>query len=222
MNKNIKLFLKMLDVFATINPHPKSDLKYVNPYTFMISVLLSAQSTDKGVNIATEKLFAVADNPKDMLNLGIDKLKEFIKTIGLYNNKAKNIISLSEILISKYNGNIPQTLDLLETLPGIGRKSANVIMNEIFGAKTIAVDTHVIRLVGRFGLFDVSDKRVININTESPIEIEKLLNNITPEEYKSRVSNWLVLHGRYICKAKKPDCNNCPVSDLCICKNKFV
>ena len=212
----------MLDVFAMINPHPKSDLKYVNPYTFMISVLLSAQSTDKGVNIATEKLFAVADNPKDMLNLGIDKLKEFIKTIGLYNNKAKNIISLSEILISKYNGNIPQTLDLLETLPGIGRKSANVIMNEIFGAKTIAVDTHVIRLVGRFELFDVSDKRVVNINTESPIEIEKLLNNITPEEYKSRVSNWLVLHGRYICKAKKPDCNNCPVSDLCICKNKFV
>lgn len=212
----------MLDVFAKINPNPKSDLKYKNPYTFMIAVLLSAQSTDKGVNKATEELFTVVDNPKDMLTLGIDKLKEFIKTIGLYNNKAKNIISLSEILVNKYNCSIPKTLDLLESLPGIGRKSANVIMNEIFGANTIAVDTHVIRLVNRFELFDLSNENIVNINTESPLEIEKLLNKVTPEKYKSRISNWLVLHGRYICKAKKPHCLNCPVSHLCIYKSKFA
>lgn len=208
----------MLDVFALKNPNPKSDLKYVNPYTFAVSVLLSAQSTDKGVNAATKDLFMSVDNPKSMLDFGIDRLKDKIKTIGLYNNKAKNIISLSEKLVSKFNGNIPNNLEDLESLPGIGRKSANVIMNEIYGAKTIAVDTHVIRLVNRFELFDLSDENISKINTESPLEIEKLLNQITPDKYKSRVSNWLVLHGRYICKAKKPDCENCPVSHLCIFK----
>ncbi len=208
----------MLDVFALKNPNPKSDLKYVNPYTFTVSVLLSAQSTDKGVNAATKDLFMSVDNPKSMLDFGIDRLKDKIKTIGLYNNKAKNIISLSKILVSKFNGNIPNNLEDLESLPGIGRKSANVIMNEIYGAKTIAVDTHVIRLVNRFELFDLADENISKINTESPLEIEKLLNQITPDKYKSRVSNWLVLHGRYICKAKKPDCENCPVSHLCIFK----
>ena len=218
MRKNIELFLKMLDVFALKNPNPKSDLKYVNPYTFTVSVLLSAQSTDKGVNAATKDLFMSVDNPKSMLDFGIDRLKDKIKTIGLYNSKAKNIIALSEILVSKFNENIPNNLEDLESLPGIGRKSANVIMNEIYGAKTIAVDTHVIRLVNRFELFDLSDENISKINTESPLEIEKLLNQITPDKYKSRVSNWLVLHGRYICKAKKPDCENCPVSHLCIFK----
>jgi len=218
MRKNIELFLKMLDVFALKNPNPKSDLKYVNPYTFTVSVLLSAQSTDKGVNAATKDLFMSVDNPKSMLDFGIDRLKDKIKTIGLYNSKAKNIIALSEILVSKFNENIPNNLEDLESLPGIGRKSANVIMNEIYGAKTIAVDTHVIRLVNRFELFDLSDENISKINTESPLEIEKLLNQITPDKYKSRVSNWLVLHGRYICKAKKPDCENCPISHLCIFK----
>jgi len=218
MHKNIELFLKMLDVFALKNPNPKSDLKYINPYTFTVSVLLSAQSTDKGVNAATKDLFMSVDNPKSMLDFGIDRLKDKIKTIGLYNNKAKNIIALSEILVSKFNGNIPNNLEDLESLPGIGRKSANVIMNEIYGAKTIAVETHVIRLVNRFELFDLADENISKINTESPLEIEKLLNQITPDKYKSRVSNWLVLHGRYICKAKKPDCENCPVSHLCIFK----
>ena len=153
-----------------------------------------------------------------MLDFGIDRLKDKIKTIGLYNNKAKNIIALSEVLVSKFNGHIPNNLEDLESLPGIGRKSANVIMNEIYGAKTIAVDTHVIRLVNRFELFDLADENISKINTESPLEIEKLLNQITPDKYKSRVSNWLVLHGRYICKAKKLDCENCPVSHLCIFK----
>ncbi|MDR2934050.1 MAG: endonuclease III [Rickettsiales bacterium] len=220
MNKNVQNFLKMLSVFAEKNPYPKSDLQYKNPYTFLVAVLLSAQSTDKGVNKATAELFKVVDNPKNMVAMGLEQLKEYVKTIGLYNNKAKNIIALSKILVSNFDGKIPQSATELESLPGIGRKSANVIMNEVFGVDTIAVDTHVIRLVNRFELFNLSDENIAKINTESPLEIEKLLNEITPSEYKSRVSNWLVLHGRYICKAKKPDCANCPVENFCIWNGK--
>lgn len=219
MNKHLNNFFKMLDVWAVENPKPMSDLKYVNPYTFVVAVILSAQSTDKSVNLATEKLFPVADNPKAMLDLCIDNLKSYIKTIGLYNNKAKSIIDMSQDLINRFNGKVPDNRDDLESLAGVGRKSANVIMNHIYGADTIAVDTHVIRLVNRFSLFDLDDENTAGINTESPVEIEKLLLRITPDKYKGRVSDWLVLHGRYVCKAKKPECDKCSVAKYCLYKD---
>ena len=187
------------------NPNPTSELVAHNEFTFAIAVLLSAQTTDKMVNKVTKDLFAIADTPEKMLELGLDKLKEYIHPLGFFNNKAKNVIALSELLIKKYNSQIPTTRDELEQLPGIGRKSANVIANRLFGADTIAVDTHVLRVSKRLGL---------SAETE-PLGVERDLLANVPTQYHKNASDWLVLHGRYICTAKKPKCQECCLFDLC-------
>ena len=187
------------------NPNPTSELAANNEFTFAIAVLLSAQTTDKMVNKVTKELFAIADTPEKMLEFGFDKLKEYIHPLGFFNNKAKNVIALSEVLIKKYNSQIPTTRNELEQLPGIGRKSANVIANRLFGAGTIAVDTHVLRVSKRLGL---------TAETE-PLGVERDLLANVPTQYHKNASDWLVLHGRYICTAKKPKCQECCLFDLC-------
>ncbi len=199
--------LEMLDIFSKKIGNTKSELNYKNPYTFAVAVLLSAQATDKSVNIATRELFEVADNPHAMLELGLNNIKKYIKTIGLFNSKAKHIIEMSEMLISDFNGVLPKTREDLIKLPGIGRKSANVILNELYGAPTIGVDTHVLRLVQRFGL--------VGSDCNTPEKVEEALEKIIPDYYKPFISNYLVLFGRYICKAKNPDCKNCYMKRFC-------
>ena len=202
--------LQILQIFNEKDPNPRCELDYTNAYTLLVAVLLSAQSTDKGVNKATKELFKIADTPQKMLNLGIDKLKEYIKTIGLYNNKAKNILALSEDIIKYHNGEVPQNREDLEKLAGIGRKTANVVLNVWFNQPTIAVDTHVMRISKRLDLTD----------GKTPLDIEKDLNNILPDNFKKNANHWLVLFGRYICKAQKPDCSICPISTYCYSKDK--
>lgn len=199
--------LEMLEIFDEKIGQRKSELNYKNPYTFAVAVLLSAQATDKSVNIATAELFEIADNPKTMLSLGLDEIKKYIRTIGLFNSKAKHIMEMSQTLVEKFNGILPKTRDELMQLSGIGRKSANVILNELYGLPTIGVDTHVLRLVKRLGL--MGDE----FNT--PEEVESELERIIPEKYKPFISNYLVLFGRYICKAKNPDCANCYLKKFC-------
>lgn len=187
------------------NPSPETELNAPNNYTFSIAVLLSAQTTDKAVNKATKELFKIADSPEKMIAIGVEKLIEHIKNLGLFNNKAKNIIKLSEILIEKHNSMIPDNIEELEKLPGIGRKSANVILNHLFGQNTIAVDTHVLRVSNRLGLS----------KSKTPNDVEKDLLNVIPKKFHKNASDWLVLHGRYICLAKKPKCEECFLYDLC-------
>ncbi|MDR1365310.1 MAG: endonuclease III [Holosporales bacterium] len=196
---------EIFERFEINNPHPRSELSARNEFTFVVSVLLSAQATDRSVNNATEGLFKIADEPRQMLALGIDGLKQHIKSIGLYNNKAKNIIELSKLLLSKYDSKVPRTRQELEQLPGIGRKSANVILNHLFGEAYIAVDTHVMRVSKRLGLS----------HAKSPLAIEADLTRVIPDRFHVNASNWLVLHGRYVCKAASPDCPKCPILDLC-------
>src|SRR5690606_2121100 len=191
--------------FATANPEPKSELEYHNPYTLLVAVVLSAQATDAGVNKATRPLFKIADTPENMLALGEDRLREAIRTIGLYRNKAKNVIALSQELVSKYGGEVPKDRESLETLPGVGRKTANVVLNVAFGQPTMAVDTHVFRVANRTGLAD----------GKTPLEVEQQLLKIVPPEYARHAHHWLILHGRYVCKAKKPECPRCLINDLC-------
>tara|TARA_Y100000590_G_scaffold398030_1_gene480099 strand:+ start:11747 stop:12403 length:657 start_codon:yes stop_codon:yes gene_type:complete len=205
--KYINTFFKRLSKNI---PNPKSDLKYKNNFTLLIAVLLSAQSTDTGVNKATKKLFLLANNPQSILNLGLTKLKSLIKTIGLYNSKAKNIINLSKILIEKYNGKIPKTREDLVSLPGVGRKTANVVLNIAFKKATIAVDTHIFR---------VSNRTKIALG-KNPLDVELSLEKIVPEQYKMNAHHLLILHGRYVCKARNPECYKCVVNDLCLFKNK--
>lgn len=200
----IKEIQKILDVFKSQDPHPKSELEFHNAYTLLVAIMLSAQSTDKGVNKATKDLFKLVDTPQAMLDIGLEKLKDYIKTIGLYNNKAKNIIAMSEILVKEYHGEVPHNRDVLETLPGVGRKTANVLLNVWWNEPTVAVDTHVLRLAQRL---DLSDGK-------TPLEVEADLNKL-PDEYRRYVNHWLVLFGRYICKAKKPDCTSCPIKSFC-------
>lgn len=200
---------EIFERFKSENPSPASELIAPNHFTFAVAVLLSAQTTDKAVNKATPELFRIADTPQKMLKLGIDKLKEYIKSIGLYNNKAKNIILLSQKLIDSYNSELPQSRDELEKLPGIGRKSANVIANRLFGTDNIAVDTHVLRVSNRIGLS----------KSKNPTNVEKDLINVVPNRFYKNTSDWLVLHGRYICTAKKPKCNECFLFDLCETNN---
>jgi len=195
---------------AERNPAPKSELQYINPYTLLVAVVLSAQATDVGVNKATRALFKVADTPGKMLALGETRLREYVKTIGLYNSKAKNIIRLSEILARQYGGQVPQDRDALETLPGVGRKTANVVLNVAFGQPTIAVDTHIFRVGNRTGL----------ARGKTPRAVEAKLEAVVPEAYRQHAHHWLILHGRYTCKARKPDCPACPVSELCAYKGK--
>ncbi|WP_246163935.1 endonuclease III [Roseospira marina] len=190
---------------AAALPEPKGELEYVNPYTLLVAVVLSAQATDKGVNKATRGLFAVADTPEKMLALGEDGLKEHIKTIGLFNSKAKNVIALSRDLLDVHGGVVPQDRDALEALAGVGRKTANVVLNIAFGLPTIAVDTHIFRVANRTGLAPGKTVRAVEDGLEAR----------TPEAYRRHAHHWLILHGRYVCKARKPDCPACSIADLC-------
>jgi len=191
-------------------PDPKTELEYVNPYTLLVAVVLSAQATDKGVNRATEELFKRVDTPEKMVKLGVAGLTKYIKTIGLYRGKAKNVIALSKLLIEKHNGKVPDDRDALEQLPGVGRKTANVVLNVAFGEKTIAVDTHIFRVANRTGLAP----------GKNPREVEDGLVKIVPDAYALHAHHWLILHGRYICVARKPHCPECVVRDLCRYKDK--
>ena len=193
------------DRLAAALPEPKGELEYVNPYTLLVAVVLSAQATDAGVNKATRALFAVADTPEKMLALGEDGLKQHIKTIGLFNTKAKNVIRLSEMLVAQHGGEIPRDREQLETLPGVGRKTANVVLNIAFGMPTIAVDTHVFRVANRTGLAP----------GDTPRAVEDRLEATVPEPRRLHAHQWLILHGRYTCKARKPDCPICVVRELC-------
>lgn len=195
---------------AELRPEPKTELEYKNPYTLLVAVVLSAQATDKGVNRATGPLFQIADTPAKMLKLGEAGLAEHIKTIGLWRNKAKNVIALSQALIEKYKGEVPRERKALEALPGVGRKTANVVLMEIFGDGTIAVDTHVFRVANRTGLADA----------KTPAEVEAQLMRITPPKYLHGAHHWLILHGRYTCLARKPECPRCVIADLCLYQPK--
>ncbi len=192
------------------NPEPKGELQYVNPYTLLVAVVLSAQATDVGVNKATGPLFKVVDTPEKMAKLGEARLKDYVKTIGLFNTKAKNVIALSKLLIERHGGQVPEDRDALEALPGVGRKTANVVLNIAFGHPTIAVDTHIFRVSNRTGLAP----------GKTPLDVEKGLEARTPDRYKRHAHHWLILHGRYVCKARKPDCPACVVRDICRFKGK--
>jgi endonuclease-3 len=192
------------------NPDPTSELEYRNPYTLLVAVVLSAQATDVGVNKATKDLFPVVDTAEKMVAFGEARLRDAIKTIGLFNTKAKNVIKLSEILVRDYNGQVPADRETLETLPGVGRKTANVVLNVAFKQPTMAVDTHIFRVSNRTGLAP----------GKTPLAVEKKLEKVVPEQYKLHAHHWLILHGRYVCKARKPDCGACVVEDLCGYKAK--
>ncbi len=191
--------------FSIIRPEPKGELEHVNPFTLVVAVALSAQATDAGVNKATRALFAVADTPEKMVALGEERLISYIKTIGLFRNKAKNVIALSEKLIRDFGGEVPRTREELVTLPGVGRKTANVVMSMAFGIPTMAVDTHVFRIGNRLKLAP----------GKTPDEVEAALMAIIPEEYLFHAHHWLILHGRYCCKARRPECETCVIADLC-------
>jgi len=190
---------------AETNPAPETELSFGSNYQLLVAVVLSAQATDVGVNKATRKLFEEVKTPQQMLELGEDGLKTHIKSIGLFNSKAKNVIALSEILVRDFHGEVPADRDVLTTLPGVGRKTANVVMNCAFGAETFAVDTHIFRVCNRTGL----------AKGKTPLAVEKGLDKKTPEPFRAGAHHWLILHGRYICKARKPECWRCPVTDLC-------
>ncbi|WP_247895591.1 endonuclease III [Azospirillum brasilense] len=197
---------------SAANPEPKSELEYINPYTLLVAVVLSAQATDVGVNKATGPLFQIVTTPQQMVELGEERLRGYIKTIGLFNTKAKNVIKLSEILVAQYGGEVPRDREALETLPGVGRKTANVVLNVAFGEETIAVDTHIFRVGNRTGLAP----------GKTPDAVEAKLLKVVPKAYRRHAHHWLILHGRYVCKARKPDCLVCPVSDLCGFKDKVL
>jgi endonuclease-3 len=198
--------------FRKANPEPKGELEHLNPYTLLVAVVLSAQATDAGVNKATRALFAVADTPERMLELGEEKVREYIKTIGLYRNKAKNVIALSEKLIAEFGGEVPRTRAEIETLPGAGRKTANVVLNMAYGEHTMAVDTHVFRVGNRTGLAPGN----------TPLEVELGLEKVIPSEFMLHAHHWLILHGRYTCLARKPRCEVCLINDLCRWPEKTV
>jgi endonuclease III len=193
-------------------PEPRGELDFINPFTLLVAVVLSAQATDASVNRATEPLFKIADTPQKMLALGEARLKDFIRTIGLFNTKAKNVIQLSRLLIERHGGQVPRDRDRLQELPGVGRKTANVVLNTAFGEPTIAVDTHLFRLSNRTGLAP----------GKTPLEVEEALNRKVPDWAKRRAHHWLILHGRYVCKARRPDCPACVIRDLCRYKAKTV
>jgi endonuclease-3 len=197
---------------AALRPAPASELTHENPFTLLVAVVLSAQATDAGVNKATEKLFKIADTPKRMVALGEEQLAEYIKTIGLWRAKSRNVIALSKTLIEEHGGKVPQTREALEKLPGVGRKTANVVLNVAFGEPTIAVDTHVFRVANRTGLAPGA----------TPLDVEKGLEKVTPPEFALHAHHWLILHGRYTCIARKPKCPICPIVDICLYKDKTV
>ncbi len=200
-----KTVSEIFKIWQNLQPQPQTELVYTNNYTLLVAVILSAQATDISVNKVTQSLFKIVDNPQKMLEIGEEKLKKYISTIGLFNGKASNIIKMSKILIEKFNGQIPQNFEQLNSLPGVGRKTANVVLNCAFGIPTIAVDTHVFRVANRLGL-------VSEINEE---KTEKALLKIIPKEFLQYAHHWLILHGRYVCKARKPDCQNCQIAKFC-------
>ena len=204
--KRAAIFSKLRE----LDPHPETELNYNTPFQLLISVILSAQATDISVNKATDKLYPVANTPESIFALGVAGITPYIKTIGLYNSKAKNIIKTCQILIEDYGSEVPQTREALESLPGVGRKTANVVMNTAFGEPTIAVDTHIFRVANRTGIAP----------GKTPLEVEKGLLRSTPEEFKKDAHHWLILHGRYICKARKPLCRECKIIDWCEYRNK--
>jgi endonuclease III len=197
--------------FAAANPDPKGELEYISPFTLLVAVVLSAQATDAGVNKATKPLFKIADTPKKMAALGVEALQERIKTIGLYRNKAKNVIALSQKLIAEHGGEVPREREALEALPGVGRKTANVVLNIAFGEPTLAVDTHVFRVAHRLGL----------ASGKTPHEVELGLLKVIPAAYLHHAHHWLILHGRYVCQARRPKCDACVVCDLCSSEDKW-
>ena len=196
--------------FKSRNPHPTTELEYSTPFELLVAVVLSAQATDKGVNLATRTLFKHANTPQAIFALGVAGLSEFIKTIGLYNTKAKNVIELCRILLERHGGQVPESRAALEELPGVGRKTANVILNTAFGQPTIAVDTHIFRVANRTGLAP----------GENVFEVEQRLLKVVPPEYLHDAHHWLILHGRYICVARKPKCPECPILKLCEFRDK--
>lgn len=198
--------------FHADNPEPEGELDYVNAFTLLVAVVLSAQATDVGVNRATKHLFQIADTPEKMAALGEDKVREEIRTIGLYKTKAKNVILLSEQLIRDHGGEVPEDREALEKLPGVGRKTANVVLNIFFGHPTIAVDTHLFRLGNRIGIAP----------GKTPLDVEKAMEKVVPPEFSVHAHHWLILHGRYICKARKPECKRCVIYDLCKSPEKEV
>jgi endonuclease-3 len=202
----VELFTRLRE----LNPHPTTELIYTTSFELLVAVVLSAQATDVGVNKATRKLYPVANTPQAILELGEEKLKRYISTIGLYNAKAKNVIALCKILVEQYGGEVPDNREALEALPGVGRKTANVVLNTAFGHHTIAVDTHIFRVANRTGLAPGKDVRAV----------EDKLEKVVPKEFKQDAHHWLILHGRYVCKARKPDCPQCVIRDLCRYKDK--
>jgi len=203
---------EIFDRFAAADPDPRGELAFINPYTLLVAVVLSAQATDASVNKATEPLFKLVDNPAAMVKLGETKLKEYIRTIGLFNTKAKNVIRLSQMLIEQHGGAVPVDRDILETLPGVGRKTANVVLNVAFAHPTLAVDTHIFRVCNRTGLAP----------GPTPLAVEQKLEKVTPPGRKLHAHHWLILHGRYVCRARRPDCPSCVVADLCRYKAKTI
>ena len=208
MNKEKRI--EILKRLRAANPHPTTELNFSSPFELLIAVILSAQATDKGVNKATDKLFPVANTPQAILALGVDGLKEYIKTIGLFNSKAENIIKTCRDLIEKHHGEVPEAREALEALAGVGRKTANVVLNTAFGHPTIAVDTHIFRVCNRTGFAPGKDV----------VKVEEKLIKVVPAEFKVDVHHWLILHGRYTCVARKPRCGACIIEDLCEYKNK--
>ena len=199
---------KRTAIFSSLRarmPAPTTELEFENPFELLVAVILSAQATDVSVNKATAKLYPVANTPAAILALGVDGLKPYIRTIGLFNSKAANIIKTSRILLEKHNGEVPRTRPELEALPGVGRKTANVVLNTAFGEPTIAVDTHIFRVSNRTGI----------AKGKTPLEVEKRLVRLIPDEFKQDAHHWLILHGRYVCKARKPLCGECPIVDWC-------
>jgi len=198
--------------FKAANPEPKSELQYINPFTLLVAVVLSAQATDAGVNKATPALFALADTPEKMAALGEDRVRDLIKTIGLFRTKAKNVVALSQKLVAEHAGHVPRSREALEALPGVGRKTANVVLNIAFGEPTIAVDTHIFRVGNRTGLAP----------GKTPFDVETQLEQVVPAQYKHHAHHWLILHGRYTCVARRPLCEKCIISNLCQWPGKTV
>ncbi len=197
--------VEMFRLLAKDRPNPKSDLEYTNPFTLLVAVVLSAQATDAGVNKATRALFAKADTPQAMAALGVEAIQDHVKTIGLFRGKAKNVFALSNILIAEHGGNVPHSRGALEALPGVGRKTANVVLNVAFGEPTLAVDTHVFRLANRTGIAPGKD----------PLKVELGLLKVVPKDYLQHAHHWMILHGRYVCVARRPRCGDCVIADLC-------
>ena len=202
----------VFDILAARQPDPRTELHFKNPFTLLVAVVLSAQATDVGVNKATGPLFAVADTPEKMVALGEERIRDYVKTIGLFNTKAKNVFALSQLLIDHHNSIVPEDGRALEALPGVGRKTANVVLNEAFGHPTIAVDTHIFRVGNRTGMAPGKD----------PDAVEKELNRRVPDRFKLGAHHWLILHGRYVCKARKPDCSICSIADYCLYSQKTI